>query len=461
MSSVCQVIDYADLFCELFDGASDADFRAHGVSWLTDPALRDLAGTIEAEAVAGTLEAATLENAMRSAPPSEQQRVLFAQLKGLDAALAHANPLLADLVAAPLTEYSLRYAESGRLDSGAVSGGLLPRFARPGRRGQLPDDLADAFGSVVRVRPDAWARCDHVTLPAHARLTGADRNSGLRVATTPLIRDPDELRWEVKERGELRFYRICPSDHDSTQARVKQVIAGWDEQGATIGVAPELCLSPRLLGCWQAALRGREGAAGSALRLVLAGSGNVDGADPPANSAVLIDALTGEPLVRQRKIHPFNFSPEDVELWGLGGRLEAPIDEDLTRGERLCVIEAGAVRIVVLVCEDLARLHAFSAALHAHGVSLILVPVFARPTKDRRWERAKAEIYSDATGSTVVVANSLVVASILSQAGASGTAIAVTPGEAVVGHAARPDDVVVFRLDSDAPSVVHEEGAAV
>jgi hypothetical protein len=84
------------------------------------------------------------------------------------------------------------------------------------------------------------------------------------------------------------------------------------------------------------------------------------------------------------------------------------------------------------------------------------VPVFARPTKDRRWERAKAEIYSDATGSNVVVANSLVVASILGIPASTGTAIAVAPGEAVVGHAARPDDVVIFRLDSGAPTVIHE-----
>jgi predicted amidohydrolase len=63
---------------------------------------------------------------------------------------------------------------------------------------------------------------------------------------------------------------------------------------------------------------------------------------------------------------------------------------------RLCVVEAGGARLAILVCEDLARLHAFAAALHGHGVSLILVPVFARPTKDRRWERSRAEVYSDA-----------------------------------------------------------------
>ena len=107
------------------------------------------------------------------------------------------------------------------------------------------------------------------------------------------------------------------------------------------------------------------------------------------------------------------------------------------------------------MCEDLARLHAFAAVLHAHGVSLLLVPVFARPTKDRRWERARAEVYSDAIGSSVVVANSLVIAEILCSPTPVGTAIAVAPGHAAVGHS-EPDDVVVFALEADGPRVAHE-----
>ena len=126
----------------------------------------------------------------------------------------------------------------------------------------------------------------------------------------------------------------------------------------------------------------------------------------------------------------------------------------------MCVVEAGGARLAILVCEDLARLHAFSAALHAHGVSLLLVPVFARPTKDRRWERARAEVYIDAIGSTVVVANSLVIAEILRSPTPVGTAIAVAPGHAAVGHASQPDDVVVFALEADGPRVAHERSGA-
>jgi predicted amidohydrolase len=301
-----------------------------------------------------------------------------------------------------------------------------------------------------------WAACDHDALPAHARLTRSERERGLRIGTAPMIRDPDELSWETQERSGIRFYRIHPADREPTRARIESVISAWDEQDVTIGIAPELCLSRVLLERWQSALRRRRCTPGSRLRLVVAGSGNVAGVSPPANEALMLDAGTGEVLVRQRKVHPFNFSPDDLELWGLADRLTAPIDEDLSRGDRVRVVEAGGIRLAILVCEDLARLHRFAAHLHAHGVSLLVVPVFARPTKDRRWERARAELYSDAVGSSIVVANSLVIAEILGSRRPVGTAIAIAPGHAAVGHSSEPDDVVVFTLDGERPVVAHE-----
>ena len=437
--------DYADRFCELFDRLDAAEFHAEGEAWMADAEVASTAARVEQAVLGG-----------EPAPAPDGGRETFAVLLGLDAALAHANPLLGAAAPPALTECTLRYAESGRFDSGSVPGALLPRFARPGRRGQLPDDPADAFGSVVRVSSAGWEACDHIALPARSRLTRPEREAGLRVATAPMIREPDELEWEVQERSGLRFYRIHPADREPMRARVERVITAWDEHDVAIGVAPELCLSRALLEHWQVALRERAGAGTSRLRLVVAGSGNVDGCSPPANEAVLLDARTGEVLVRQRKVHPFNFSHADLELWGLADRLTGPIDEDLSRGRRVCVMEAGGARLAILVCEDLARLHAFAGALHAHGVSLLLVPVFARPTKDRRWERARAEVYSDAIGSSVVVANSLVIAQIVGSPAPVGTAIAVAPGHAAIGHASEPDDVVVFALDGDRPRVAHE-----
>jgi predicted amidohydrolase len=436
--------DYADLFCALFDRLDRSQFHAEGEAWMGDASVAATAAAVEQAALSGEPLAA----------PSGGDGA-FAVLLGLDAALAHANPLFGEAAPPALTEYALRYAESGRLDSGAGPGALVPRFARPGRRGQLPDDLADAFGSVVRVGAADWAACDHIAVSPRSRLTRQEREAGLRIATAAMIREPEELEWEVQERSGVRFYRIHPADREPTRARVDRVIEAWDEHDVAIGLAPELCLSRALLERWQDALRERGGGS-SRLRLVVAGSGNVDGSSPPANDAVMLDARTGEVLARQGKVHPFNFSAQDLELWGLADRLTAPIDEDLRRGERVCVVEAGGARLAILVCEDLARLHAFSSALHAHGVSLLLVPVFARPTKDRRWERARAEVYSDAIGSNVVVANSLVIAEVLGTPSPVGTAIAVSPGQAAVGHSSEPDDVVVFSLDGDGPRVVHE-----
>ena len=224
-------MDCADLFCQLFDRLDPARFRDEGEAWMADERVAATAVAIN--------EAALRGDALQ---PPEDPREAFATLLGLDAALAHANPLSG--VAAPpaLTEYALRYAEAGRFDSGARPGALLPRFARPGRRGQLPEDLADAFGSVVRVDTASWDACEHVALPARSRLTRPEREAGLRVATAPMIREPDELEWKVEERAGLRFYRIHPADREPTRARVERVIAAWDEQDVAIGIAPELCL---------------------------------------------------------------------------------------------------------------------------------------------------------------------------------------------------------------------------
>ncbi|MBN1530405.1 MAG: hypothetical protein JW895_15190, partial [Thermoleophilaceae bacterium] len=247
--------DHADLFCGLFDGLDPARFHAEGAAWIADA---DVAAT------AAAVERSALEGEPVASPEAASD--IFAVLLGLDAALAHANPVAGGAAPPAMTEYALRYAESGRLDSGALPGALLPRFARPGRRGQLPDDLADAFGSVVRVGPAGWDACDHVALPACSRLTRPEREAGLRVATAPMIREPDELEWRIEERSGLRFYRIHPADREPTRARVERVVAAWDEQEAAIGVAPELCLSPALLERWRSALRERADAGASRLR---------------------------------------------------------------------------------------------------------------------------------------------------------------------------------------------------
>jgi predicted amidohydrolase len=449
MSTIGQVsarTDPADLLCWVFDTISRSAFRASVERWEGDAALERLSAQVEADALAGRLGEIAIDG----------DATAYAVVRGLDRALASANPLTGGVPPEALRPIATRYARSGRLDSGAVAGGLLPRFASGGRRGQLPDDIHDALAAVVRVPALDWDACSHAVLPPWARLTRPDRENGLRIATTPLIADPDELEWRVVERRGLRFYRIGPNGGTSTRDRIERVIRGFDEANAVIGVAPELCLSRDLLERWRSSLAERPAAATSALRLVLVGTGNVDGADPPANTAVLLDAQTGEVVARQRKVFPFNLSTDDIELWGLSDRLPGPIDEDLTPGERVTILEAGGARLAILVCEDLARLPALAGPLCSHGISLLLVPVFARPTKDRRWERARAESYSDSTGATVVVVNSLVMATLLGAPAPVGTAIAVGSGTAAVGTADGPEATPAFAVSGGAPAIASD-----
>src|SRR4051794_26153651 len=161
---------------------------------MADAKVAATAASVEQAAVAG-----------EAVPAPGGGRQTFAILLGLDGAFAHANPLFGEAAPPALTEYALRYVESGRLDSGALPGALLPRFARPGRRGQLPDDPAACSGSVVRVNSPGGDVCAPAALPVRSRLTRPEREAGLRVAAAPMIRAPDELEWEVEERSGLRF----------------------------------------------------------------------------------------------------------------------------------------------------------------------------------------------------------------------------------------------------------------
>ena len=129
-------------------------------------------GDANVAATATPIEQAALDG--EPVAPPDGGRLIFAILLGLDAALVHANPLLGGAAPPALTEYALRYAESGRLDSGALPGASSPLRA-PGPPWRSARRLGDAFGSVVRVNSAGWDTCDHAALQARSRLTRPER----------------------------------------------------------------------------------------------------------------------------------------------------------------------------------------------------------------------------------------------------------------------------------------------
>ena len=153
--------DYADLFCELFDRLDPAEFHAEGEAWMADADVAATAAGVEQAALDGRARRGARRRASRPSPPARPRR----RTRPRQPAVRRSRRRRPS----PSTRSATR--RPGRLDSGALPGALLPRFARPGRRGQLPDDLADAFGSVVRVGSADWDACDHAALPARSRLT--------------------------------------------------------------------------------------------------------------------------------------------------------------------------------------------------------------------------------------------------------------------------------------------------
>jgi predicted amidohydrolase len=315
----------------------------------------------------------------------------------------------------------------------------------------LPDDLREAFSAVLRVPPADWDACRLEILPEPALMHRHEIQAGLRVGCAPFVADPDEMAFEVHERSDRRFYRIYPRDLPVTLARVSQVLDAMIAAKVRVGVVPELMLTGTLLAAWQDALRARRGRTGP-LQWVLVGSGNIGGTARPTNVAVLLDARTGQQLSAQHKLYPFNLDAEDLERWALTSRLGAePIDEDLEPGERLVIVEGGGVRLATLVCEDLGRVVDLAGRVRSFGVSHLLVPVFSRPTQDRRWERARADVHSDATGSTIIIANSRVMHTIIGRA--RGTGLVVWPEDGLVLGSARPDQLACFTLQADGGAV--------
>ena len=448
MSSVDQSLrTFGDVFCWLYDRLDVGEFRRDYERWSHDAGLESISAAVEADVRAGAPVSRIL---LRTENAGDGAACAFACLRGLDRAFAEVGPDAALPCPPGLRELRITVAATGRLDTGAVDGALLVRRTRRGEVGQMPDHPRDAFAYVVRVPEASWAAGRLHLLGEDVQPTRPELVHGLRIATAPLIADPDELRFEVVERGARRFYRIAPRELAVTRTRIAQVIERWDRSGVQIGIVPELTLTPALLEFWQKTLRARH-RAGSRLLLVLAGTGDLTGRSRPANTAVLLNGRTGEEILRQDKLFPFNLTSSDVVRWGLDGRLGArDIDEDLEPGATLQVLEVHAgLRAAILVCEDLGRTVDLAAMVRDFGISLLLVPVFARPTRDRRWERAAADVHARATGATIVVANSLVMRTLVG--GPPGTCLVVWPGagDALVGPTEGAEDVFAFTLHPD------------
>ncbi|MGI8428078.1 MAG: hypothetical protein ACR2OB_01950 [Solirubrobacteraceae bacterium] len=457
MSSVDQSLHAcADLFCAYHDELDDQVARERWLEWEREPGggWESLKSSFRDDVIAGK---SALSISMRVDNGDDRPRRLYAALRGMDEAFRYVNPILKGNERTPraLVRLEAHVAAPARLDSGANGGALIPRLVRRDDPVGEVEHKRDLFSYVQRVPAGSWDRSEIQVLDASVAIESHDLLAGLDIACVPVIADPSEMRFETREIDGRRCYRISPRDLARTRERIPEIVAALDASGAIIALAPEATLIPTLLECWQESLRLRRA---TSLRWVLAGSGDLTpGGKHSSNTAVLLDGRTGQVIGSQHKLYPFNLSAEIIERWDLSGHFgKHAMGEDLAPVERiLTVFDAGAIRAAIVICEDLNKPLDLGPLIRDLGISHLFVPVFSRQIKPHRWEQTAAAVHARATGTTVTVTNSMIIATALGDHD-PGTALAITPGEpAVIGRSAGPADMVCFRLLPDGTVELH------
>jgi predicted amidohydrolase len=401
--------DPADLFAVLYDSLPERLFALDGEAedWLVDDAVSEIAALVEGEvAQSGRLSSDSLERF--AVDVDQEERGRFAVMLGLDRAMEQLDLTAGTPDSGPLVELELRYLELGRLNTEAVAGAVLPKIVSPAQEHLLPESLREAFSAVIRVPADSAVPVRHHVNP-DAWIRRGVRDGGLFVGVMPAFDRVDPLIVERVDGSAASAYRLRLEDTGNERDWVEQRLTEIDQSGAQIVVLPEVALTPPLLAAWQTAMRASAQAAGRAVRWVVVGSGpeRDDEGERPHNRAVVLDRASGSVVWQQDKQFRFQLESNIIRRWGLEEQLgEGPLEEWITPGAELVVVETPGIRLAIAICEDLEELDTVGAAARDWGVSHLLVPIFSQKIRRHRWEDKSAGWLLQHGGIRTVVVNS-------------------------------------------------------
>jgi predicted amidohydrolase len=406
MSTVWDAADFFALGYDILASDQYVPSFAQGIvdEWYVEEAVQQRRRQVRDQVLAtGRLSAADARAADGGGPE------LLATLLAIDDAFAEVLFPPDTGCSEGMYDYVERWEERRILNTSASPGALLPRWSRPGRAsGGSLRHPRDPFAYLTRVPEPLWSRCRHVVIPRYHDV--ACESYDVRVACLPFLENLDELDLQVIPEGPHRGYRAQAADQPALAARVSTALDALVESGADIALLPECALSPNLLAVWREVLKGRRT---GRLKWLMAGTGLFDRGHPrPASTAILLSTRDGALIGSQDKQFGFSLQPHQIQNWGLNRipQDDRVWDESISVGTELTIFDSSKLRAAIAVCEDASRTDTLAPSIRESGVTLLMVPIFAREIDRQGWEESSGQLHMLESGAHVVISNSLAVA---------------------------------------------------
>jgi hypothetical protein len=272
---------------------------------------------------------------------------------------------------------------------------------------------------------------------AHAPRAAAERS--VRVAFVPTLDELNDASIEPVERELSRRFavRLDPRKQARFSGKCADLVDRLEAEGVELALFPETALAPGAVGVLRAALiKNFSSTLGRpALRLVLAGRLDEDARE----NAVVALSGAGETLAVQRKQQPWRLDARQQDRYGLSsvlGDVKGGIDRDedikLHPPAMHVLDDGGFGRIVILICEDLARCEPARRIAVDLTPSHVVGPVMDASLARHRWAGKASDELAAEPGAVVLVVNSSVLS--LKEQSTSGKPLPLQPGIGLVTH---------------------------
>lgn len=244
-------------------------------------------------------------------------------------------------------------------------------------------------------------------------------NKKLIVAVVPLAEEENDLEIYTgiysNISSKIPWYKVKIKDNKEAELkqRVDDVIKKLEAEEVNIVVLPELAVNPEIVKAISNRLKEnvKQSKQQTNIQLVVTGTCLIEKEDEhtnlPYNDCVILDD-TGEELWRQCKLNPYTLSTEKVKHYKI--KTEYPEEEHMEcihTNNRLEVRDGILGRMIVLICEDLAKNEPRQTVLQYLLPEWIFTPVLSEEIGKRWWEVRNSWAIANHYPTNTIVSNSL------------------------------------------------------